>query len=58
MRAVAYTLTLLSALLAVTALMAVLLFGATHQLLIAVMAGIMTVMGVSSIREEEREHGR
>lgn len=58
MRAIAYTLTLLSALLAVTALMAVILCGATHQLLIAVMAGIMTVMGVSCIREEEREHGR
>ena len=57
MKAIAYTLTAVSALLTVTALVAV-LCGVTHQLLIAVMAGIMTVMGVSCIREEEREHGR
>ena len=55
MKAVAYALTAISALLAVAALIGV-LFGATHQLVIAVICGLMSWAGVRTVREEKEAH--
>lgn len=54
MKAIAYTLTAVSALLTVTALVAV-LCGVTHQIAMVLIGGLMTYMGAISIREEESD---
>lgn len=54
MKAIAYTLTAVSALLSVTALAAV-LCGVTHQLAMVLIGGLMTFMGAVTISEEESD---
>lgn len=52
MKAIAYTLTAMSALLAVAALIGV-MFGATHQLVMVIVCGLMAWAGVRTVREEK-----
>lgn len=54
MKAIAYTLTAVSALLTVTALVAV-LCGVTHQIAIVLIGGLITYMGAVTIKEEESD---